>query len=271
MTLSSRKYKGEFTKRILVTTNDPDHPKETLFCKGSVRRPVNVDPQRINLGQISRKSGPVTKTVVITSGDAGPLKPELQPTTDPAIETRLKEILPGARYELQVTVSPPFKSDQVRTNLTLSTGVSKSPTVSIPLFGTLAPKVSPRPRHLRVPAERESGWEQAVSLIWDGDETHRILGATANDPDLKLRVEEQDGRQQVIVEVPADYKRQSGTRTVTIRTDDDETPQVSVPVTFTTPRKTRPGATARRTSAAKLTPKATATEAKPAAAPPDTK
>ena len=231
--LNCHKLKSSFSQKITVTTNDPDHPTETLICKGQILDAVSLSPKRINFGSVSRKAPVPPQTVTITRGDAGPLNLKLRPVESESLVAQLREIEPGERYELEVTLSPPFKSNKVRAKVIVETGIAKAPTASIPVYASLAPRLEAQPRNIRVPGQLKADWQQVVRLVWDDDVPHKIIGATVNDPKLTVEVDDQDGRHQVIVQVPAGYTLPGGRRTVVIKTDDPRAPEVKVPLTVT--------------------------------------
>ncbi|MCK4624817.1 MAG: hypothetical protein KAV00_05875 [Phycisphaerae bacterium] len=241
VTLSSRKYRGSFSKKITVTTNDPLHPRVTLLCKGQVLLPLKVNPRNINFGKVSRKGPSQTKKVVITRGDGGPLQPQLTSDKKPAeIQTKLTEIKPGERYELEVTLTPPFKSERLRTNIKLQTGIAEAPTTTIAVYASIAPRVVPKPTRFTVPKKRDGEWQQSIQLIWEDGKEHRILGATVNDSKLRVEIEDKNGRQQVVLKVSPLYSVGKGGRTVIVKTDDPLQPQVKVPISFTRQRIKQP-------------------------------
>ncbi|MCP4593609.1 MAG: hypothetical protein GY842_22970 [bacterium] len=247
VTLSSRKYSKEFTKKIRVTTNDPKHSQVTLTCKGKVKVPFVLKPRSLNFGQLSRATTePQTRKVTITRGDAGPLKLELVPLSVKGLEFSLIEKTPGEEYVVEATLTPPMDKDQLRTALEIKTGFEKSPTAKITVYASRMRRVSAKPNRISVPQQRTSSWERSVRLIWDDTETHRITEAKVNDPNLTARiVDAAGGRQSVILTVPKDYVQRSGRRQLVIRTDAPDAGEVKVPITFrrqarsTASRKTR--------------------------------
>lgn len=280
--ISCHKLTGKFSRNIYVETNDPNHPKETLVCNGRIMEPVTLKPKRISFRQVSRTAPEQKQTVVITPGDAGPLKLKLIPVQSKYFEVELREIETGQHYELEVTLKPPLPAKAVRTTLKLETGLAQSPQITILASATPRPHVVAEPRRFRVPADRKVDWSQAVHLEWDDDAPHRILGATASRPGLKVTVVEKDGQQEVVLEVPEGYEPQPGANAVTITTDDTTAPTVRVSILFS--RNVRsPQAGRRRPAArgsiktntgkidsAKAPPqKATSDLAKPAAPPSD--
>ena len=167
---------------------------------------------------------------VITRGDSPNFKVKLVPVKQKNIEAILKEIRPGERYELEFTLRPPFGLNRVVANVKLATGVPEAPTVTLPVYATIIPKVAAKPPRFTIPRERESKWEQRVRLVWDDAAPHKILSATVDDARLKVLVKDKDGRQQVVLQVPKSYKLRRGGARVTVKTDDSDAPTVEVPV-----------------------------------------
>ena len=77
--LSSTRYAGDFTKVIIVTTNDPKHPRAVLKCQGQVVTALHIKPERVDFGRISRTSPTQYRTLIITSDGDRPIAPELVP------------------------------------------------------------------------------------------------------------------------------------------------------------------------------------------------
>lgn len=262
--ISCHKLTGKFSRKISVETNDPNHPKVTLTCNGQIMEPLNLKPKRITFRNVRRTAPDQKKTVVITPADAGALKLKLAPVNSKYFEAVLVEIEEGQRYELEVTLKGPLPAKAVRTSFKLETGLAQTPSITIPASATPRPHVLAEPRRFTVPADRKADWKQSVHLEWDDDVPHKILGATATQPGLKVTVVEKDGQQEVVLEVPEGFETQPGGNSVTITTDDAAAPTVRVSVFFR--RKTRSPRTGRSTSLGNT--KATAAKIGSAKAPP---
>lgn len=206
-----------------------------------------MTPPRLNFGQVSRGSQELVQTADLKRGDGGPIKLELRPLNSPSFKADLKEITPGEHYQLSVTLTPPDHEPRAYATLEIATGVSEAPTLTIPLFAALPPRVQAQPHHITVPSTREGDWEQVIDLVWDDGKPHKVLDATPSDAGLKTRIDEQDGKQRVVLVVPAGYESKHSVQRITIRTDDPATPTIIVPVSLrpSGPVSTNPPAGAR--------------------------
>ncbi len=247
--ISCGKLSGKFSRNISVETNDPSHPREILVCKGRIMEPVTVKPKHISFRKVSRTEPGQKRKIVLTPGDAGPLKLKLKPVDSEFFEAELREIEAGLHYELEVTLKTPLPTKTVRTNFKLETGLAQAPNISIFASASPRPHVVASPSRFTVPAKRKSDWHEVVRLEWDDDAPHKILSARASDPGLKVKVIEKEGRQEVVLEVSENYKPQRGATSVTVTTDDAASPTVRVPV-YISRRAVSPAA--RRAGAAAL-------------------
>lgn len=228
--MSCHKLTGTFTRPITVTTNDPDNPTVRLFCKGQILEPYIASAKRLTFNKISRNGPPITKKVFIERGDAGPLRLTLSPITKKGVSAELRELVPGEKYEIEVTAAPPFDSDRIFTMLNLHTGLPQAPSGTIGVTVSVKARVAVNPRRFIIPRSPKPGWEQSVRLVWDDGAPHKILGATVNDPGLSVTVRETEQGQEVVLSASEAYEPRTGKRAVIINTDDPELKAIQVSI-----------------------------------------
>jgi len=237
ITLSSKNRYKEFTRKINVYTNDEKHRHETLVCVGKVMLPMTTAPKHAQFGQIKRDAGPQTRTLTITEGDGGPIMPSLLPIREKGVQASLSEIEAGKRYELEVTIGEPWPSGRVRSKLMLKTGVDKAPTMQIPLYAYVVPRLRAKPERVSIPRQADKQVRKSVQLVWDNGPPGRALEVSVDDPDLTVTLEDRNKIQVVMVVVPSGYSTKARRRTITIKTDDEQVPTLRVPVTYQRIRK----------------------------------
>lgn len=222
-------HSGEFTRKIRVQTNDPNNPTAELTCKGRALVAFRTEPATLNLGKIERDSGPVTKTVTLTRGDGGPLQPKLG-KMEPSVSAELREIEAGEKYALDITVSPPWPNDKVRGSVTIETGLEEVPQETVRLFGQVDPRLRTEPKSFVLPANTEEEADLRVELLWAGS-PGKAVGATATDRALSAKVVEENGKQVVVLHVPANYERkQKVALSVSVTTDDPVVSSLRIPI-----------------------------------------
>lgn len=101
---------------------------------------MHIDPVDASFGRIKASDATHNRTLTITPGDAGPIAPILLPFDAPGIYAQLCEIEPGERYDLEVSVSPPWKPGRLRHALRLETGVDEMPVMDVWVKGHVTPE-----------------------------------------------------------------------------------------------------------------------------------
>ncbi|MGD8453592.1 MAG: hypothetical protein PVJ57_17395 [Phycisphaerae bacterium] len=241
VSISTRSRSGAFSKDIRVQTNDPQNRSVALSCKGKALVPFTTNLRIVNFNAFNREGGPQTKTLQIKRGDGGPLALELMPIAERQMSAQLREVEPGERYELDVTLTPPLPSSSFRGTVSLKTGVTESPIETISVLGRTPPRLRANPPRLSVPAVLPDALEVPVQLMWAGSNPGKVLKVVCSDTALTGRYEERDGKPYVVVSIPADYSP-TGVVAVTVMTDDTEAPNLRIPVVRQPVRGIRPAA-----------------------------
>lgn len=260
VSMSTRARRGAFAKAIRVQTNDAQNRSTTLTCKGRALVPFTTNVRIVNFTALSRDGGPQTRTVEITRGDGGPLALELLPIKEPQLSAQLREIEAGERYEMDITLSPPWPTGTFRGGISLATGVSEAPVEMVTVLGRIPPRLKANPPRFSVPNELAEKTEMRARLIWSGNNPGKVLDAVPSDKTLEARVEEKNGVSYIVLVVPADFKPR-GVASVTVMTDDKEAPNIRIPIVRSPSRTYAPpgGKAARpvpQRPAAKPTPRA---------------
>ncbi len=229
--LATGPVRGKLSKVINVVTNDRANATVRLECEAEIRSALNCEPNLLNLGSIKRNSPKIEKTVRITQGKAGPIKPRVMTTTNPLVKAELREIEPGAIYDLDVVAEPPWPNGTLRASVQLETGVTEVPMESVMVAATLTPRVQANPARFYIrPDQQQKELRLAARLAWD-DPPGKATAVTVNDPDLTVRLEEQGNQQTIVVTGAAGYTVPRGKNVqVTVRTDDAAVPMLQIPV-----------------------------------------
>ena len=191
-----------------------------------------MNPPRVNFGQISRRRPPTPRTIELRRGDGGPLDLQLQAINQEGVRAELREKVPGEVYELEVSLVEPYPASQLRSNLTLDTGVKEMPALAIPVYGAVQPRVSANPNRFTISASGTTAMAQTVRVTWDTDDMPDIVKAEIDDPALTVETSVQDGQQLITLKVPQDFDAQGRQRAVTVTFADEETSALRIPVYF---------------------------------------
>ncbi len=196
------------------------------------RAALKIEPQTIAFGHIPRDSQEQTRTVVITRGDGGPISPKIASMNCPSpLKADIREIEAGERYELTVTIGPPWPNGTLRGSLVVETGVSEAPQETIYVYASVPSRLAANPPRLMLRPDPQAETEVSATLNWEGGPPGKVLDATSTDPRLQVSVEQRGDTQAIVLKVPAGYSgRRSGGDSVTITTDDPSVPTFRIPI-----------------------------------------
>lgn len=234
VTISTKNRMGPLKRKVVVTTNDPNHPKVTLTGEVKVLAAMKVAPRTVRFSRLTPDSEPKTSKLKIARGDGGPLSLTLLPHKEKNIQAVLTEVKPGEEYELLVTASPPWpaKGNQ-RSILSFSTGLTEAPRESITVYISMLPSVETDPTRVIFRFNKQRENKQVVRLAWNNGKVHRIIRARCSDPGVTVEVVgEKASGQRVAVSIPAGYVPLKTSAKLIITTGDKENSRVTVPVLF---------------------------------------
>lgn len=195
----------------------------------------------MSFGTVKRDSETLSKTVTLEAGDAGPITPKITGTGSDTVKAELREIEPHQKYELKVTVGPPWPNDRMRGSIMLDTGIEKAPQEQVFYQAMVLPRLSAVPSQLRINRETEEDVEMVVQLHWSDEKPPgRLLGVQSTAPGLDPRIEERNGTPVVVVDIPKGYTspRSRGYK-LTVRTGDPTVPNLEIPIMVTDARRAR--------------------------------
>ncbi|HUU84160.1 MAG TPA: DUF1573 domain-containing protein [Phycisphaerae bacterium] len=232
VTLATTRVGTKFSKTITVSSNDPVTPRLQLKIQGELKRPVDMQPARIDFGQVKANTKE-TQVATLTNNMARPLELTMpERTREGPFSVELVEQEPGKVYEIKVQAKPPYQPKLNRAKFEVKTNLSEQPQVSITVSAILRPRLDVNPEQLTVKKAEPRERTQYLRFANNGQTPVKVLSAQADDENLRLLVKEQEeGKQyQILVTIPADYMPPQEGRTITIKTDDPEMPEMTVPV-----------------------------------------
>ena len=168
---------------------------------------------------------------MLERGDGGPIAPVVELGKLKGLDSQVCEIEKGEKYELVLSLSPPFPSGRIRERLFVDPGLEGAPKQALRVVGTVKPRLAANPKQFLFPAKRAEETSVTLNLAWD-EKPGKILSAECSIPEAKLDFEEKGQNVALRLTMPAGDQRYPGRQRVTIKTDDEEAPMMNVPVDF---------------------------------------
>ncbi len=240
ITLQSKGRTGTVKRDVTAVTNDPKNRSVRLSCRAEVRNQFKGGSLKMSFGKITRDSGPQTRTITLERGDGSAIKPSVVRSGLPAEATAVREITPGEKYELDVTLSPPWPNGPLTRSLKIKTGMKEAPETELRINADVVPRVAAVPNRFSIRPGASEKAEHTAMIVWDEGVNHKVTAVSATDPQLGVRIDETPGGQQkLVLTVPAGFVRPKRLPSVTLTTDDDEVKTLVVPIRYAAVRKTR--------------------------------
>ena len=232
--MNSSKLRGNFSKSITVTSNDPVTSSLRLTLRGEVKQYVEITPQTATFGRITDQE-PKTRELTIVNNTDKPLELELKHEPSDKYVYKLDEVEKGKRYSLKVTASPPFAEGTLNSSLTIATNIDEQKEIQVRTIATVPPRIEIQPNSILVHDKGQGPNDPMARVIRYtnyGKTPAKLLEATVDDPAVAVAVRERKEGEAYTVEVqlPAGYQPPPEGRTITLKIDDKEMPEVKIPI-----------------------------------------
>jgi len=251
ITYNTRSRREKVSQNVRVHSNDPTSPVTTITITGQVKQLVEAStPRGLDLGQL-RRDDAITKSIELTCTYREPLKLRLKELRSEHFDVQLEEIEGGKRYKLSATTKPPLPDGTVRADVQLLTGLELVPEIPVRVWGSVQAPVAVTPKVLYVFGQRQESVKRMLRVTTRRQKPVRITGVTASEPAIKAEIlptgapgsnaSKQAGVTTIRVTLPPADEFPAGGATITITTDDEEYPELVVPVRKHATARTLPG------------------------------
>ena len=160
---NSANYGGQVLKTVTVTSNDKTQPSVGLQLKGTVWKPVDVQPQFAVMTIPAETQSNVTTKVHIVNNMEEPITLQAPESSNKGFTAELKTNTVGKDFEMIITASPPFEQPTLQGQITLKTSSTNVPTLSVTAWANVQQSVVVSPPQVMLPAGPLAN-KQTVSL-----------------------------------------------------------------------------------------------------------
>ncbi len=245
---NSRKRQGNIVQNVTIQSDDPKNPTLTFRVSGTVKKLVNVEPANVMMNG-AKKDEQMSAVVRITNESGEAMTPEIKRISNEHVDATLKEIEAGKVYELVVTTKPPMPYGRTPAMIEMVTGNPRQPDLQVPVNINIQARVSAAPPVVFVPAQQTRGTPRNIRIRYFGDAPDfKVLSVESSHPD-KVSVEVMEAKapqfsargasgawaskleQEIKLQVPPGAELGDGGVTITIKTNDPEFAEFTIPVT----------------------------------------
>jgi hypothetical protein len=229
-------FSGPITKTVTVNTNcDGADSSITLQIKGDVWQVVQVTPNNASFGRVTSddaKAGKSIRKLTIANNSDKKGEFKVASSSSPNFQGELKELEPGKKFELTVTLAGNLASGMTSGTIEISTGLADMAKVSVPVSAFLTADVDVTPAKLTLPTGRTTSLQRHFYVTNNSPKPIKISDITVSNTKLKSTLTEtKPGTQyRLTLDIPVDYKVAEKGDMLSFKTDNASVPNVSIPI-----------------------------------------
>ena len=232
--LNTANQPSQVFKQVTVTCNDKSQGTLFLQLRGTVYKPLEVNPQLAVLN-LSPDSELASTIVTITNSTDEPLTLSEPESNNKAFKAELKTIAPGKGYQLVISSVPPMPSGGVQAQVNMKTSWTNPPVLSVQVYANVQPAMAVIPSHITLPPGPLANPHTPSVMIQNNSTNQLSLSDPAvNAPSVETQIKEtQPGRSfTVLATFPQGFELPPGQQLeLTVKTSNPKHPVVRVPVT----------------------------------------
>lgn len=233
------KMSGKMSKAITVNTNIPGAEGTiTLRMDGETWVPIEITPRVANFGRLTTDqiaAGSTLKMTVVNNLEKPVTLGEVK-SNNPLFKPEIKELEPGKKYELSVTLQAPadkpLATGNINGSVTLTTGLPDSPTEDVAINLFVTPSLEITPDTLTLLSNRTGETKRPITVKNNSKKPIKISELTATSPDLKVELQELEPgvTYRINVDIPTTYKAAPSGDKIIFKTDSPAFAQMTIPV-----------------------------------------
>jgi hypothetical protein len=227
-------YNGPVFKQVTVTCNDKTQRTLALHLKGTVFKPLDVNPQ-IAVLNIPPDAETGSAIVSITNHTDEPLTLAAPESNNRSYVAKLKTIEPGRSYQLEVSAVSPLPTGGTQGLISMKTSWTNPTVLNVTVYANVQPAISVIPSRIMLPPAPLSA-PQTPSVTIQNNSTNALVLSepSVNLPGVETQIKEmQAGRTfAALVTFPKDFEVTPGQQVeLTIKSSNPKFPLVKIPVT----------------------------------------
>jgi uncharacterized protein DUF1573 len=149
---NSANYNGQVLKTVTVTSNDKTQPSLGLQLKGTVWKPIEVNPQFAALNVPAESLEPARAEVKIVNNMEEPLDVWAPEVNSKAFTAELKTNTLGKEYSVTISTVPPLEAGNVQATVTLKSTSTNMQVINITAWANVQAVVVVNPPQITLPA-----------------------------------------------------------------------------------------------------------------------
>jgi len=231
----SGNFGGQVTKIATVNSNDRKQPSVPLQIKGTIWKPVEVNPKFAVMYANPETIANAKATVRLVNNEDEPLTLSAPESNNRLFVAELKTNQPGKEFELLIGTAPSADLRNLQGVVTLKTSSTNAPVLNITAMAIMQPVLTVTPPQISLPrAPLPDRVNYTVSIRYGGTNVLALSDPTVNASDVTAELNETErGRAfNVALSFPAGFEIAQGeTAELSVKSNHPVFPVIKVPIT----------------------------------------
>jgi len=190
-------FNGPVVKTVNVDSNDKGTPSTVLQIKGTIWRPIEVNPQMAYFNVVADSPAGASSIVKIVNNTDEPMTLSEPEVNNKSFSTELKTVQPNKEFQLIVKADGPLKPGSLQGQITIKTSSTNMPVINVTAFANVQPVITLTPPQITLPGgPLANQTKPTVTIMVNGTNLVKLSDATvvgATDVEVQL-AEPQPGK-----------------------------------------------------------------------------
>ena len=232
---NSAHYSGQVLKTITVTSNDKEQHSFGLQLKGTIWKPIDVNPSFAVMNIPPDADSNITQKVQIVNNMEEEVTLSPPVSNNSAFQTELRTNTPGKNYEVVITMSPPFDKPNMQAQISLKSSSTNMPEVTFTVLANMQQAVVVNPAQVML-AAAPLATKQTISIMVQNNSAKplKLTEPAVDAKGVEVRLSEPNpGRYFTIqLDFPQGFEIAQGAKAeFTVKSDHPRYPVIKVPIT----------------------------------------
>lgn len=230
---NSSRYSGSVTKTITVSSNAKNEPRATLMLRGTVWKPLEVQPQTAVINVQADSTNSASTTVRILANTDSPVTISDPTSSSKAFSAELKTIRPGKEYQLVISAQPPFATGNTPGSISMKTSLASTPVLSVTAIASVQQPIQVSPSQITLNPSMNRWTTNRVFIRGNGSAALSLEQPQSSDSRLQLQIVPLGMRSMfnLLVAVPPGFEIPPGERVeLSIKSNQPRYPLIRIPV-----------------------------------------
>jgi hypothetical protein len=232
--VNTANFNGPIMKNVSVDSNDKAAPTSVLYLKGTVWKPIDINPQfaMINVPPDTQAGSTVVRIINNMDEPITLSKPEISNTN---FSATLKTNQPGKEFEMTISIVSPIRTGYSQAQVTIKTSSSTVPTLTANIGANVQAAVTVVPQQITLPPGPLAN-QTMPSITIQNNATNMLTlsdeATTAKGVQVKLNEANPGHLFTATLTFPQGYELPQGEQAVfTVKTSNPQFSVVKVPIT----------------------------------------